>query len=113
MCADIHFYLTATQQVPPFIFLGGFIWNKHFLSIHLKVLYAKKKSVWYSFAFKKKVVRELFLEQAVPRNSSFYFMQKFNSNDKAVYFEIHIYACNKKKMDYFLGLLESKENAAN
>lgn len=73
----------------------------------------KKKSVWYSFAFKKKVVRELFLEQAVPRNSSFYFMQKFNSNDKAVYFEIHIYACNKKKMDYFLGLLESKENAAN
>jgi len=51
MGADINFCLAATQQDLLFIFLRRFIWNKHFLSMPLKVLYAK--NMRYSFAFKK------------------------------------------------------------
>lgn len=52
--------------------------------IPLKVLYAK--NVWYSFALKERQVEDVFLQQAIPRNSDFWLVQKFNSNTKAVYF---------------------------
>lgn len=66
--------------------------------IPLKVLYAK--NVWYSFALKERQVEDVFLQQAIPRNSDFWLVQKFNSNTKAVYFEICIYAPDNKKMDF-------------
>lgn len=62
MGADINFYLAATQQDLPFIFLRGFIWNKHFLSIPLKVLYAKKCAVLF-FLFKKGKWKSYFLNR--------------------------------------------------
>lgn len=52
MDAEILFYIAATQKGLHFIFLRGFIWNKHLWSIPLKVLYAKWKKK-KSFAFLK------------------------------------------------------------
>lgn len=70
MGADINFYLAATQQDLPFVFLRGFIWNKHFLSIPLKVLNAKKCTVLFCL-LKKGKWRSGFFYGQFPRNSIF------------------------------------------
>lgn len=54
MAAEILFYIAATQKGLHFIFLRGFIWNKHLWSIPLKVLYAKWKKKEKFCLFKNK-----------------------------------------------------------
>lgn len=65
MGADINFYLAATQQDLPFIFLRGFIWNRHFLSIPLKALDAKKCAVLFCLLKKGKGKSYFFNRQAL------------------------------------------------